>query len=109
MSSNAPKSYLDFVTRFPKLSEAWDLMRESGSSAGPIDARTQLLIKLGIAIGSGRTGSVSSATRKGLNNGVTMEELEQVIALAASTIGLPAAVAALQWSRAVEQKSPSND
>lgn len=104
MSSNPPQTYSDFVERFPQLGEAWDLLREGGKSAGPLDQRTQLLVKLGIAIGAQRTGAVSSATRKALKGGVTMEEIEQVVALAASTIGMPGAVASFQWSRNASRK-----
>ena len=107
MSSNPPQAYSDFVERFPQLGDAWDLLREGGKSSGPIDERTRLLIKLGIAIGAQRTGAVSSATRKALKAGVAMEELEQVVALAASTIGMPGAVAAFQWSRNAERKVSS--
>lgn len=113
MSSNPPQTYSDFVERFPKLGEAWDLLREGGENSGPLDERSQRLIKLGIAIGAQRPGAVSSATRKALKAGVTMEEVEQVVALAASTVGMPGAVAAFQWSRNASRKgapkAPSND
>lgn len=109
MSSNPPQTYSDFVERFPQLGEAWDLLRDGGKNSGPLDERSQLLIKLGIAMGAQRTGAVSSATRKALKAGVTMEEVEQVVALAASTIGMPGAVAAFQWSRNAGRKSSSKN
>jgi alkylhydroperoxidase/carboxymuconolactone decarboxylase family protein YurZ len=40
---------------------------------------------------------VHSGVRKARDVGVTPAEMEQVVALAASTIGLPAAVAAWSW------------
>ena len=47
MTSNkdAPKTYHEFKARFPKLAQAWDLTRE-GALAGPLDEKTQALIKL---------------------------------------------------------------
>ena len=46
-----PKSYTRFVQRFPKAGEAWDLLSEAGRT-GPLDKKTQRLVKLAIAIGS---------------------------------------------------------
>jgi 4-carboxymuconolactone decarboxylase len=109
MSAEAPKAYRDFINRFPQLGEAWDLMREAGKNSGSLDTRSQLLVKLGIAVGSGRSGAVSSATRKALKGGVSAEEIEQVIALAASTVGMPASVAALQWSAEARLKLSKSD
>lgn len=91
-----PRSYQRFVERYPKLEEAWENINEAGRE-GPIDERAARLIKLGIAIGAQREGAVSSSVRKALALGITRAELEQVIALAAGTIGLPSTVAAFSW------------
>ena len=93
-----PKTYLEFTARFPKLNDAWDLIGQAGDE-GPLDEKTRRLIKLGIAIGAQREGAVHASVRKGLAQGVTREEMEQVVALAAGTIGLPSAVAAFTWIR----------
>ena len=103
MTSKAPKAFTEFVERFPELGEAWDLLRK-GESAGPLDEKTLRLVKLGIAIGAQRSGSVSSGVRKGLAKGLTLEEIEQVVACGASTLGLPATVAAFGWVRDVAEK-----
>ncbi len=94
--SPPPKMYQRFVRRYPKLSQAWDLMAEQGQE-GPLDGKTVRLVKLGIAIGAMREGAVHSNVRKGEAIGITTEEMEQVVALAASTLGLPATVAAFSW------------
>jgi 4-carboxymuconolactone decarboxylase len=94
--SKPPALHQQFVKRFPHLGEAWDLVNEEGS-AGPLDAKTQRLLKLAIAIGAMREGAVHSGVRKARDVGATLAEMEQVVALAASTIGLPAAVAAWSW------------
>ena len=97
-----PPSFQRFVLRYPALGRAWELMGEAGEQAGPLDERTQRLVKLAIAIGSKQEGAVHSGVRKALAAGAKREELEQVVALAASLIGLPATVAAFQW--VTEQK-----
>jgi 4-carboxymuconolactone decarboxylase len=94
-----PKSFDDFVHRFPKLGKAWELLGEAGEEAGPLDRKTQRLVKLALAIGTKQEGAVHSGVRKALAAGASEEELEQVIALAASLIGLPGSVAALGWVR----------
>jgi alkylhydroperoxidase/carboxymuconolactone decarboxylase family protein YurZ len=91
-----PRQYRDFLERFPKLGEAWDAMREA-EGAGPLDPRAQRLLKLAVAIGASREGAVRSAARKALRAGAAPEELHQVVALAASTVGMPGAVAAFDW------------
>jgi len=94
--SRPPAAHQRFVRRFPKLGKAWDLVNEEGG-AGPLDAKTQRLLKLAIAIGAMREGAVHSGVRKARDAGASVAEMEQVVALAASTIGFPAAVAAWSW------------
>lgn len=95
-----PQAFRDFTKRYPKLAEAWELIHEQGGS-GPLDERTARLVKLGIAIGAMRQGAVHSGVRKALTMGITPEELEQVVALAAGTLGMPSTVAAYCWVRDV--------
>ena len=92
----APKSYGSFVEEFPKLGEAWEAMREA-EEAGPFSAREIRLLKLAVAIGASREGSVHSSVRKARVAGCSDREIRHVVALAASTIGLPPAVAAYSW------------
>ncbi len=91
-----PKTYKAFTGRFPALARAWESIREE-ESGGPFDDKQMRLIKLGIAVGGMREGSVHSAVRKALAAGISREEVEQVVALSASTIGLPSAVAIFSW------------
>ncbi len=93
-----PDMFVEFTQRFPKLAEAWRLAQEAGG-VGPLDEKTARLVKLGVAIGNMREGAVHSAVRKALASGVTREEVEQVIALAATTLGFPSAVAVYSWVR----------
>ena len=92
-----PKTYTKFTERFPELAQAWELLHEGGKNAGPLDEKTQRLVKLGIAIGSRQIGPVHSSVRKALAMGITVEELEQVAALASATAGMSTGVAAYTW------------
>jgi alkylhydroperoxidase/carboxymuconolactone decarboxylase family protein YurZ len=95
-----PRSYRKFVGRYPKLEQAWELIHEAGAD-GPLDEKTARLVRLGVAIGAQREGSVHASVRKGLAAGITQEEMEQVVALSVGTIGLPSAVAAFFWLKDV--------
>ncbi len=105
MSSDArpPKAFIAFIQRYPKLGEAWELINEEGK-AGPLDDRTARLVKLGVAIGALRQGAVHSGVRKALAMGITPEELEHTVALAASTLGMPSTVAAYCWVQDILEK-----
>src|SRR5439155_23434195 len=81
MSNNkgAPKTYYEFKARFPKLAEALDLTRDA-SASGPLDERTQLLVKLGVSIGAMRECGVNAAVRKALQSGLDAASIEQTVA-----------------------------
>jgi alkylhydroperoxidase/carboxymuconolactone decarboxylase family protein YurZ len=96
--SKPPAAHRQFVARFPGIGRAWDLVNRQGAS-GPLDERTQRIVKLAIAIGAMREGAVHSAVRKARDARVSLAEMEQVIALAATTIGFPASVAVWSWIR----------
>ena len=98
-----PRTYDEFSETFPTLRKAWDLMGDAAKE-GPLDPRAARLIKLGVAIGAMREGAVHSSARKARALGATNEELNQVVALAASVIGMPSAVAVWTWLRDSEAK-----
>jgi alkylhydroperoxidase/carboxymuconolactone decarboxylase family protein YurZ len=106
MAPRPPTTYNEFVSRFPSLGKSWELMHEAGEAAGPLTDRERQLIKLGISIGALREGAVHSAVRKARAAGIKREEIEQVAAISATTIGLPSAVAAWTWVREVAPHKP---
>jgi alkylhydroperoxidase/carboxymuconolactone decarboxylase family protein YurZ len=79
------------------VAEAVDALGQAAAAAGPLDERTQRLVKLGIAIGALAEGAVRSNARRALEAGASREEILQVAALTISTRGFPAAVAAFSW------------
>ena len=91
------------MRRYPKLAEAWEKIGEAGRS-GPLDDKAARLIKLAIAIGAMREGAVHSGVRKALAAGISAEEIEQVVALAAGTLGFPSTVAVFTWVRDETEK-----
>jgi 4-carboxymuconolactone decarboxylase len=93
-----PKTYVEFSKAFPQLRQAWDLLGDAAKD-GPLDERAARLVKLGVAIGAMREGAVHSGARKAKAAGASAEELDQVVAIAASIIGLPSAVAVWTWLR----------
>lgn len=96
-----PKTFQEFVTRYPKLAEAWERISEAGAE-GPLDEQTARLVKLAIAAGAMREGAVHASVRKAHALGIPRDAVEQVVALAAGTLGLPSTVAVWTWVRDFE-------
>lgn len=101
--SKPPSAYREFVSRYPKLGEAWDAVRAQEES-GPADDVSRRLLKLAVAVGAMRQGAVHSAVRKANAAGADEEAIYQVVALAASTLGFPSTVAVYTWVRDTLEK-----
>jgi len=86
-----------FAARFPDVWGAYQALGASAAASGPIDARGRRQVKLALAIGAASEGAVHSHARQALDEGITAEELRQVCNLAITTLGFPAAMAALSW------------
>ncbi len=95
-----PRAYSDFVKKFPDLAAAWESIAAAGRK-GPLSEREARLVKLAVAIGALREGSVHSSVRKAASAGINPDDIAQVIALAAGTLGMPATVAVHTWVREV--------
>ena len=83
-----------------KHAAVWDAFAKLGNAChetGPLDEKTRRLVKLAIAVAFRHEGAVHSATRNALRSGITRDEIEHVVILAITTIGWPAAQAALTW------------
>jgi 4-carboxymuconolactone decarboxylase len=97
VSDYLPAIYVSFRERFPDVARALDGVGSAADDAGPLDERTQRLVKLAIAIASSSPGAVRSNVRKALDAGDTLEEIQHVAVLAITTCGFPTAVAGLRW------------
>jgi alkylhydroperoxidase/carboxymuconolactone decarboxylase family protein YurZ len=92
-----PEVYQRVRDRFPLLMERLDALGDAADAAGPLDDRTRRLVKLGIAVGGLSEGAVRSNARRAIEAGASAPEVLHVAALAVSTRGFPAAVAAFSW------------
>ncbi len=59
-----PSRYLAFFDRYPEIGNAYRDIGAAVSEAGPLDRKTQALVKLGVAIGARMEGAVHSHVRK---------------------------------------------
>ena len=95
--SKVPKRYTKFMKDFPEVGAAYHSLGEATKSAGPLDAKTAALVKLGIAVGARMEGAVHSHARKSLEAGATPDEIRHVALLSTTTIGFPNMMASLSW------------
>src|SRR6266540_3072318 len=97
MEQHLPKIYVTFRNDHPEIARALDELGRSTEQAGPLDDRTQRLVKLALAVGSLAEGAVRSNARKALAAGDTAAEIRHVALLAITTCGFPTAIAGLGW------------
>ena len=100
-----PKVYEKFSKKFPGVLKDFKTLGQTCREAGPLDAKCQDLIKLGIAIGANSRGAVMSQTRKALESGASKEEIAHVVLLSLTTIGFPNMIAAMGWVNEVLEGS----
>ncbi len=93
-----PRTFKAFIERFPELGEAHEAVGHATDSAGPLDAKTCALIKIGICMGAGLESAFRSHVRRALHLGASPGEIEQAVVLAMNTVGFPRTVAAWQWA-----------
>lgn len=96
-----PKIYEKFAERYPDVFKDYKALGISCRDAGPLDAKTQDLVKLGIALGSNSRGGVMSHTRKALASGAAPEEIFHAVLLGLTTTGFPNMMAAMSWVSSV--------
>lgn len=99
-----PGWYKEQKKRHPDLIAAYEALGEACQKAGPLDARTRALVKLGIAVGTRHEGAVHSHARRSLDAGASLEEVRHVVLLSTTTIGFPAMMAALSWVEDIASK-----
>ena len=97
--SELPQPFQDFNKNFPRVAEAYEALATAAHDAGPLDERTRRLVKLAIAIGGRLEGAVRAHARQAKASGVSEAELDHVVLLALTTLGLPSTVAARTWIR----------
>jgi len=99
-----PKIFQKFSKEFPDIIEKYEQLGVACRTVGPLDEKTQDLVKLGIAIGLGSQGAVRSHTRRAIAAGATRDEVLHVVVLSLTTAGFPNMIAALGWVEEVLTK-----
>ena len=97
--SQVPGTYKEFVKRFPALGRAHESIAKAVEDAGPLDAKTLALVKIGICVGAGLESALRSHVRRAMQHGATPAEVEQAILLGMNTVGFPRTVAAWSWAQ----------
>lgn len=96
-----PEVYKNFQKNYPDVFKDYKQLGISTRAAGPLDEKTQNLVKLGISVGVNSRGGVMSSARKALAAGAAAKEIEHAILLAMPTTGFPNMMAALNWVQEV--------
>ncbi len=99
-----PKIYEKFSSQFPELFEQYNKLGAACRNAGPLDEKSQNLVKLGISLGVNSRGGVMSSTRKAIESGASPEEIVHAVLLGLTTSGFPNMIAALGWVEEVISK-----
>lgn len=99
--SKLPKHYRKFLEDFPQVAQSYQALSESVAAAGPLDAKTRELIKIGISIGAKQEGAVHSHVRKAIEAGATPEEIRHAVLQATTTVGFPTMMAGLSWAKEI--------
>ena len=92
-----PKRFQRFQKEYKKVADAYERLGTAVHEAGPLDEKTRALVKLAISTGARLEGAVRSHARQAKDAGVTASEMDHVVLLSLTTIGLPSMVAARTW------------
>ena len=99
--SKLPKQYRRFLEDFPEVGEAYHALGTAVGSAGPLDAKTRELIKIGISLAARQEGGVRSHVRKARDAGASAEEIRHAILQATTTVGFPNTIAGMSWANEI--------
>ncbi len=92
-----PDIFKSFIEKHGAIADAHRQVGDLCAEAGPIDAKSQHLIQLGVSIGAGSKGAVRSHARRAIDNGASPEEVAQTVLLSMTIVGFPAMIAAFGW------------
>jgi 4-carboxymuconolactone decarboxylase len=92
-----PEAFQKLSREYPKIHQAYEALAAAAHESGPLDERTRRLVKLAISVGARLEGAVRSHTWQAKEAGVTEAEMDHVVLLSLTTIGLPSMVAARTW------------
>lgn len=83
---------------YPALYAAYEALGAATAKAGPLDAKTRELIKLGMAAANRSESGVESHTHRALEAGASAHEIQHALVLGINTLGFSTMMAALTWA-----------
>jgi 4-carboxymuconolactone decarboxylase len=92
----SPEYFKQLEKRYPDVAGSFTRLSADCAGAGPLDAKTQRLVKLGVAVGAGIEGDVQNLSMQALAEGTTPDELRHAVLLSVTTAGFPIMIAAMQ-------------
>ncbi|MFY2825595.1 carboxymuconolactone decarboxylase family protein [Ruegeria sp. MALMAid1280] len=104
MTKDLPGAAGALAAKHPTIWDAYAALGSATAQAGSLTDRERRLVKLALAIGAASEGAVHSHSRRGLAEGISAEDMQQVALLAIGPLGLPRAVAAGTWISDVTDK-----
>ncbi len=99
MRQELPKPVTEFRKLYPEVWKAFTELGERCHDAGPLNERDRRLVKLALSIGAGLEGATHSAVRNARKAGLSRKEIDHVVVLSVTTLGLPSATRAFTWTR----------
>ena len=97
MPQKLPPPITRLKSLYPRVWKSFSDLGEQCHAAGPLEERSRRLVKLALSIGAGLEGATHSAVRNARKAGLTQEEIQHVVVLAITTLGLPSATRAFTW------------
>lgn len=92
-----PKRWQRLAAEMPRVAAAYGALREACDATGPLPRDLVALVKLAVSIGARDWRTTHIHTKKALLGGVAPDVLRQAAFIALPSIGLPAALDALDW------------
>ncbi len=92
----SPDYFNEIKKRYPVVAGHFDELARDTAKAGPLDTKSQDLVKLGVAIGIGSEGDVQNLATRALDDGITPEEIRHAVLLSVTTAGFPVMIVAMQ-------------
>lgn len=96
--ADRPVTFQRFSSRFPGVTDAHAALGAATDDAGPLDARSRELVKLGLCVGAGLESATKSHVRRALDAGVTPAEIEHAVIQAVGTLGFSPTVRGWVWA-----------
>jgi len=95
-----------FAAQFPDLHTRLQEMIQSAQKAGPLDLKTQLLVRLAVCAALQLENAFRAYASQALKQGIGPGEMDHAVLTNLGIIGFPKTLAALAWAHAVTGESP---